>query len=346
MYRFAFILFIALMTANAAETSVYSGNATVATEADRDRALQLALQQVLVKASGDTAIVNDPALPRKLTKASSLARHSTYRQTAGISATGSTINTWTLEAEFDPAGVAALLNELGRSLWSPERPTVLVWLAIDNGGNKQIASSFQMSALSALTAAASERGLSIELPRMDSTDLSRVDPVTLWDAPPATMIGASQRYAVKVIVVARLQKQDGHWTGRYTLIDGLEFEGWETTGDTADLLLADIVHGSADRIARRYTLASSGVPLGKIEVWLSNIESAGDYAKAVGYLSKLTEVRELLPVLADGNRTLIKLDIGVGLQRFKQLLAIDRVLVLEQAAGAANENFTLRLMHQ
>lgn len=162
MYRFVFIFLIALITTHAVEASVYSGSATVAAETDRDRALQLALQQVLIKASGDTTIVDDPALTRKLSKANSLARHSTYKQTAEISATGSTVNKWTIEADFDPAGVAALLNELGRSLWSPERSTVLIWLAIDNGGNKQIASLFQMSALGALTAAATQRGLSID----------------------------------------------------------------------------------------------------------------------------------------------------------------------------------------
>lgn len=352
------VMLIGCVAARAADVAIYTGIAEVASqsETDRDSGLRSALRAALIKASGDARLAQDPALGPVLGRAKSLARHYTYRESVQNSAEGALQAKTLIEVEFDPPGIELALRDLGRPLWGRERPTVLVWLVIDNNGTKQIASAFQQSALGALLDAAEQRGLPLQLPRMDGADLNRVNPVTLWDAPPATVIGASQRYNAHVILVARLQKNASGWSGRYTLIEDRAFESWEGSDALAAGVLAQAIHGSVDRIARRYASDNSGPPLGLLQVWVEDVRSAADFAAVVGYLGKLSVVRDVAPEAAQDGRVLIAMQVGVGALRFQQLLGIDRVLGVEPTREPAQDppqdqvpaqssTFALRLIH-
>jgi uncharacterized protein len=340
--------------ARAADVAIYSGSAEVASQSDADResGLRAALRATLIKASGDARLAQEPALAGVLGRASGLVRHYTYRESTQAGADGATLLRLQIQAEFDPQGVESALRDLGRPLWGRERPTVLVWLVIDNNGSKQIVSAFQQSALGALLSTAEQRGLPLQLPRMDGVDLNRINPVTLWEAPPATVIGASQRYNARVILVARLQKLNASWTARYTLIEGHEFESWESSDALASGVLAQAIHGSVDRIARRYATDHSGPPLGAVQVWIEDLRSAADFAAAIGYLERLSAVSQVSGEAAERGRLLVSLQVGVGAQRLQQLLAMDKVLVMEPgiAADAAEAEpavpaFVLRMVH-
>jgi uncharacterized protein len=342
------LLLACCIPARAADVAIYSGSAEVASQSDADResGLRAALRSVLIKASGDARIAQEPALAGVLGRASSLVRHHNFRESVQTAADGSSQLRLRIEAEFDPQGVEAALRDLGRPLWGRERPTVLVWLVIDSNGSKQIANAFQQSALGALLSTAAQRGLPLQLPRMDGADLNRVNPVTLWDAPPATVIAASERYNANVILVARLQKLASSWTARYTLIEGREFSTWEASDALAAGVLSQAINGSVDRIARRHATDHSGPPLGAVQVWIEDVRSAADFAAALGYLARFAAVSEVSTEAAEGGRVLISMQVGVGAQRLRQLLAMDRVLVVEPAATATDaQAFALRLIH-
>ncbi len=346
---FALIVLALLGPVSAADVAIFNGTAVVASqdEADRDTGARAAFKSVLIKASGDAGIATDPALPAILQRASSLLRFHTYRESMLPNAEGVGELRLLLDAEFDPAGVEQALRDLGRPLWGRERPTAMVWLVIDSNGSKQIVSSFQQSALGALTSVAQSRGLPIQLPRMDGTDLNRLDPVTLWDAPPATIIGASQRYNARVILVARLQKLADRWAARYTLIDGHDVDSWSANDATASGVLAAAMNGAVDRVARRYAIDTREPGLGAVTVWIDDVRSAADYARVMGYLGKLPAATNLAPQAAQSSRLQLSMQVAVGAQRFRQLLSYDRVLILEPtpAVDGAPPGFSLRLAH-
>lgn len=353
--RWTFIVSLLLaffVPVRAADVAIYSGSAEVGSQSDADResGLRGAFRSALIKASGDASLARDPALVAILGRASGLARHYAYRESTQTGSDGAMELRMHIEAEFDPAGVESALRDLGRPLWGRERPTLLVWLVIDNNGNKQIANAFQQSALGALLTTAEQRGLPLQLPRMDGADLNRVNPVTLWDAPPATIIGASQRYNARVILVARLQKLSSGWTARYTLIEGHQFESWEFNDALASGALSQAINGSVDRIARRYATDHSGPPLGAVQVWIEDLRSAADFASAIGYLERMSAVSEVAGDAAESGRLRVSLQVSVSAQRLRQLLAMDKVLTLEQAIAAPNTSvpaspFALRLVH-
>lgn len=351
MYRtlIALVLLSLCGAVTAADVDIFSGSAVVASqsEADRDSGARAALKETLIKASGDASIAYDPGLPAVLAGAANLLRFHSYRESLQATADGTSELRLRLDAQFDPAGVENALLTLGRPMWGRQRPTALVWLVIDNNGSKQIVSSFQQSALGALTSVAEFRGLPIQLPRMDGADLNRLDPVTLWDAPPATVAAASQRYNARVILVARLQRLQDRWDARYTLIDGREFENWTASDSAAAGVLAAAVNGAVDRVARRYAIDTREAGLGQITVWIEDVRSAADYATIMGYLGKLPAASELAPQAAQAGRMQLRMQVAVGAQRFRQLLSYDRVLNWEPApaADAATAGFVLRLAH-
>ena len=351
MCRTLIALFSILLTGPlfAADVAIFNGSAAVASqsEADREAGLRAAFRRALIKSSGDVSIDQDPALAGVLARAPTLVRNYSYSEHMQQSADGVAALALQIDAEFDPAGVERALQDLDRPLWGRERPTALVWLVIDNNGSKQIASAFQQSALGALTSTAAMRGLPIQLPRMDGADSNRINPVTLWEAPPATIIGASQRYNARVIVVARLQKLSDRWTARYTLIDGHEFESWDGADALASGVLAAAINGSVDRIARRYAIDTREPGLGEITFWIDDVRSVADYARVMAYLAKLPVAGAVAPQGAQSGRLQVRMQLSVGMQRFRQLLAFDRVLSLEPGLAQSTEPaaFSLRLAH-
>jgi hypothetical protein len=325
---------------DALQMPTYEGEAVLAAGQDEtsDQALRAALQQVLVKVSGDRSLATDPTLGAALAQARSMLLSVATRPSAAGD------GSQRLVANFDPGRVHDLLASLGRPIWHSDRPALLVWLAIDDGSHKQIANANQVAALSAMTQRAHERGIPLLLPRMDGIDQNRINPVTLWAAPPQTVIAASQRYGVQTVLVIRLTRGTP-WRARQTLIDGRAYEEWEQSDAKSNVLLAAAIDGAADRLARRYAVEPEGAAIGAVEWWVDGIASASDYARVVGYLGGLEFVRSAQPLRAEANQLLLRLDLGVSERRLRQLLAIDqRLEFVEAAADAEDASAHLRLV--
>ncbi len=323
-------LSIAPSCVRALQMPIYEGEVALDAGEDQnsERALRRALAQVLVRVSGDRSVSADPTLDGMMADARRIA--------LTISAKTAADGTPRLVANFEPGRVHDLLAALGRPVWHSDRPAVLIWLAIDDGVQKQIATSNQIAALGAITGTAQLRGLPTLLPRMDGVDQNRINPVTLWGAPPQTVIAASQRYGVNTMLVIRLTRGTP-WRARYTMIDGRSVEEWEQSDAQSNTLLAAAIDGTGDRLARRYAAEPEGTAVGAVEWWVDDLRSAADYAAMLGYLGHLEFVRSVQPLRADADGLLLRLDLAVGERRLRQLLAIDRRVELVTAPDAANE---------
>jgi hypothetical protein len=322
---------------SALQMPIYEGEATLAAGQDErdDGALRAALVQVLVKVSGDRSVAEDSGLGAALADVRRIALTVAARTLAD----GRRV----LVANFDPGAVHDRLATLGRPVWHDDRPPLLVWLAIDDGQQKQIASAHQIAALGAMTGRARARGIPMLLPQMDGIDQNRLNPVTLWGAPPQTVVAASQRYGVQAVLVIRLSRGTP-WQARYTLIDGRSYEEWSQSDDQSNTLLAAAIDGAADRLARRYAVEPLGTAIGGVDWWVEGLRSAQDYAAVVGYLGKLEFVRELRVLRAEGERLQLHLELAVGERRLRQMLALDGRLELRDPA-APDAAAQLRLMH-
>jgi hypothetical protein len=326
----------------AQELALYTGEAAVASqdEAERARALPQALAQALVRASGDGSIASDPALSGKLEQAATLARQFSYRQVAEPGPGGAPQNRLFLSVQFDPAGVNQILGELKRPVWGQDRPQSLVFLVVDTGGPKQVASAAQASALTPLTRAAELRGIPLRFPQMDAEDLSRIDAMAAWEGDAAKVSTAAQRYGTPLIFLVRLNRQGAGWFGRFTLIEqfgGGAPESWSTSFPDAAGVLSAAAGGLADRLAQRYAMAGVQTKPTEYRVWVEKLDTSDDYGRVVKYLGGVSGVRGVEPETASGDRLLLKLTLTMTLERFRQVLTFEHKLAvtsLEPSEGA------------
>lgn len=328
-------VWLAAIAVPAAAQDIYVGEAAVATQdaSERERALKPALLGALIRASGDAGIGREAGIDAALDEAPRIVRTFSYRQSVEPGPDGRPLARQFLVAQFDPADVARLLAGLNRAVWR-ERPTTLVWLVIDDGSTKRIASAAQVSALGPFTRQAETRGIRVVFPTMDAEETSRITPAGLWSDPPATALAAARRYGAAVVLIARLSRTASGWSGRYTLADGARPEEWSGNYADANTALIAAAAGHADRLATRYAIAPSERVVADYRIWIRGIDSAETYARVLAYLGTLSVFDALAPMGADGDRLLLTTTLNVAPERLRLALATGGVLAFDEAALA------------
>jgi hypothetical protein len=334
------------MQAPAAEViDLYSGTAPVANQeaVERTRALGPALVSALVRASGDSTVAGDSRLATQLENATQWLQSFGYRQEVETGPGGTPVVREYLAARFDPSGVQSALAALGRSVWG-ERPQTLLWLVIDDGSTRRIASAAQVSALGALTRHARERGVSIQLPQMDAEDSARIDADTLWGGPSSAALAAAGRYGTPVALVVRLARSGSGWNARFTLADGGRADDWAGNFTDANAALQAAAGGLADRLAQRYSVAAAERVVSDYLISVSGVDSAEDFARVAAYLGGLSVVSAASPSAAEGTTLTLAVTLTVTPARLRQVLAIGGVLAFDDAALAQDRRIGLRLV--
>ena len=328
----------------AQEGSAWSGEALVASqdEAERARALKPALTQALIKASGDSSLASDGRLTGVLERADSMVKGYTYREAIDRGPNGVAVTRLVLVAEFDPGAIQRALNELDRPFWEPNRPATLVWLVIDDGTKKTIASATQVAALEALTSHARERGVPLKFPLVDIDD--RVDAETLWSGSPQAALTAAQRYKTPAALIARLAKGASGWTGRFTLVDALGAENWSVQYADSSSVLVAAAAGLADRMAQRYAVSASERVVADYWIWIANIKDPSDYGKVLKYLDTVSVMSAVTAEGSDGDRLLVKATLAVAPDRLRQVFALSNVLAFDDGASVEAGQLALRLV--
>ncbi|MEO6064562.1 MAG: DUF2066 domain-containing protein [Lysobacterales bacterium] len=331
MKHLVYFLLGLLACGSARAVDLYSGSITVANQGagERARALPLALRQVLVKVSGDAGVAGDPAVATQLGQAGALLLQTNYRDEVLTASGGAKATVTTMLAEFNPAGVDAILRAAGRPIWTTARPSLLAWLVIESGATRQVASANQSAALGALIREAEQRGFDVVLPVWDYQDQGRAPIESLWLGEMRGLRAASARYGTQAAVLARLRRTADGWNSRYTLIDLKRTgpgEAWLAIHANASEALADAIDGSADRLAARYATSPEDLLKASYETHVAGVRSGADYGRIVNYLKGLHVVRAAEATGAEGDRLLLRLDLSVTPSRFASTIEGDGVL--------------------
>lgn len=129
MQRLIIIFWLAisagLLPAQAAEevTELYQHRVQVNSQAasERNSALQDALQATLLKLTGDSSVLDHPAVTEALRNVRDLVVQYGYQQDEQL---------W-LWAQFDQPQVDRLIQQADSGIWSTMRPKLLLWLVVE-----------------------------------------------------------------------------------------------------------------------------------------------------------------------------------------------------------------------
>jgi uncharacterized protein len=269
---------LAAMPANAARVpGLYQ--AEVEYEGDRDEAFREALAQVLVRITGRRDIAGREEAQPLLRDAAAYAQQ--FRQPAPER----------LWAAFDGSALERALAELGLPVWGAERPSTLVWIAVDAGGGRRFVlasgSEFEYEEggiRDELAQAATRRGLPVVFPLMDAEDRARASFAEVWGGFDDSILAASARYGVDAVLVGRLSLDDpGH--GRWTLLGADHGQRWSGG-------VADSIDRLADLFAARFAVVAAGEAR-TLRLAVAGIESIDDYGRVSRFLGSLTAIEAL-----------------------------------------------------
>ena len=303
-----FFLFLSHTAAFAGSTDdLYAGEVEVRDESvdARNEALGRILGQVMVRLSGRSDILANPAAASLLGEAPTLVQQFRYRSVPAPADELAPPARY-LWARFDPVALQRLMREKGLPVWTGRRPRVLMWTAVEVGVNRQLLNvADDEKARAALLARARARGMPLQLPLLDLQDQSAVTAADIWADYEEAIRKASGRYPHEAILTGRLSQQvDGRWTGDWTLWSDGRREDLHSQGGTLADALAAAVDAAQDHLAIRFNapLAEAGE---SVRVSIEGIHSLADYSHLLVLLGNTPGLGPVRIQEADRDRLLL-----------------------------------------
>jgi len=190
-------------------------------EQEQKIALQSALRQVLGKVAGKQDWENLPVVAEALEHPERYLEQFRYRKEIAPGEEPSSQHRRLLQARFDPGAIDELLRSADLSRWGHARPSMLIWLAVRDGGdNVLLGDNGERPGLSkALAEGAAERGIPILFPLLDLNDLSRIEEADVWNRDWGRILAASERYASDTLLIGQLTALSAtRWRARWEFV--------------------------------------------------------------------------------------------------------------------------------
>lgn len=314
--------------------NLYDAAVAVADQSDDARAngVQQALQQVLIRISGNPQVNSNPLVKAQLARAGEFVVQFGYSQAA---------EGQQLALRFDPALVDRLLRQANEPVWGLRRPLVLLWWVDERNGSRQLmGESSAAEQWQQLSAAAARRGLPLMLPVMDLDDSMAVTSADLWGQFMAPVLTASARYQPDLVVVAKSYAAGGsqqlEWwlypaaaaaTAPAQASGSLSFSG---------LVPLPLVDALADKLAATYGVRASADGGGEsLMLTLSELADVRDLAAAQQRLAALNAVSRVELVGLQGKQAHFRLYLLGAAADVERGLDLDRHFQAPAAAAPA-----------
>ena len=314
-------------------------------EAAREAGLGDALLRVITKISGLPGVRSDPTVARAMENPGRFVQQFRYRQVSVTEAPDSQApdQSWRLWARFDARVVDGLVRDAGLRVWGRVRPAVMVWVAVDQSGRRRILGGEEAPELAAIIRdAARQRGVPVVLPLLDLEDRSRIRVSDVWGGFSDRIQQASDRYQSNVIFTGRVYRLlPTLWEGRFSLLAADTVEEWSNQGDILELLLADAVNAMANRLAFRFAGPSEVAGAYGFGLIVSGVRNAGDYARALDYLSTLEQITDVSVTRVSADEVRFFVETRGGQDGLLKVVALGGTLARESLPGDPELRFRL-----
>jgi hypothetical protein len=309
---------------------------------ERARALRDGLHQVITRISGAQKIDDYPPLAKALDHPSRYVQQYRYHRlppSAGPQASAQAppstaaqppapAPTEELRIRFDRAAVNQLLQQSGLPVWGEERPVTLVWLAIEDGGQRRLLGADATGAIhDALEKQAQASGVPILFPLLDLEDQRNVAFADVWGGFVDTVHDASKRYGTEAVLIGRLYRgNDGTWHARWTFSNSGQQNSWTADNDDLPTLLGGTMANVADMLIARYALRSNEVSSQPVQLVVSGVKNLQDYARLNKYLNSLAAVYHAQLSAVDGQRLIYAVTVRGSASVLEQSFALGNTL--------------------
>lgn len=297
---------------------------------ERDQATVDGLAEVIVRASGQPMILENPQVIEALQQASHYLVEWRYENSE---------ETLTIDGREQPARrlvlrysgntIEKLLRDLRLPIWPANRPSMLVWLIVDSAEGRTRVSSSSASELLKLTeASAKRRGIPLLKPLMDLEDQVALPADALWAVDQSAIRQASERYNPDSILVGRFtETSQGRWRAAWQLSHRERNTSFEGSGRA----LEDVIAGGIDEVANHffqlYGITPSDGSSEALAFQVDGIDDFASYTKVMDYLGSLAVIRRHDLVVVRGGSMLLYVYLEGDLGLFRDALALGEALV-------------------
>lgn len=305
-------------------------------EAQRIQAEHTAMNQVLIKVTGDSEITTNPKVDELLDRAEKYVQRFSYRTAAAQANEGEPIAVprQMLVVHFDPAAIMGFLRQAGIPVWGQTRPNVLVWLAVETDGERYIVAGDRSEDLQhEILQEAARRGVRVFLPLYDLEDQRLVSVADVWGNFEQVIDQASRRYGADAVLVGRVFRHAAEdWRARWTLYEGRNSSSWQDAGGDVSDVVGQGVDGLADTLARQFAQVISETVEASVDMKVTGVRSIQGYARVTKYLAGLDLVSHLqiervtgdsvfvrLALLGDSKRLLQHIGLGTTLEQVSSI---------------------------
>ena len=286
------------------QVSPYTVVVAVADTSDnaRNAAFGDALAQVLARTSGGQDLSSKPGYADALKGASGIVQQYQYQRVAtGLA----------LQVTFDQAAVQRAVGQMGVAGGGGSRPPVLLVVRDEDG------SVLTKEALATLTQTVAAKGFSTVLADPAKTG----DTPSLTSAEPDQVAALARQYKTGLILLGQVHGK----AADLVLLSGGAQQKWNTQGADMAAVLTDAGNGLADRLGKQLNVIGSATVDGKL--WVSQVNSAMDYANLVAVLRNDPNVRQVTTLSAQGDGMLFAVKAGLPMDALaNSLAATGRVL--------------------
>jgi hypothetical protein len=282
-----------------------------------------ALEIVFIRVSGNSQIVEEPAIRTAVRNASIYTKQFSYQSKSdGVD------EQLYVELEFESTLVDKTLRDAGLPFWSANRPTVLLWLVIEDiNGRRFINADDDPDIFDAISFHATRRGLTFRLPALDLEDTIAVSPDDIWQLDSRKARTAAQRYRADTLLFGRVTKlTNGTWLGRWLFNNSVDEIEFDDDAETTDQYIGSSFDVIADDLARQYAIAPVDIADNGVIMRLVGVNQFVKYARAIRYLESVAAIRHANVIKIKGDEIIIRLVADGSLSQLEQVLALDKKL--------------------
>ncbi len=290
----------------------------------RTEALNEALQQVLVKVSGNTATLLNEAIQTETRLPESYVRSYSY--------THNPINNQLeLKVLFAQNLIDGLLRKTENPIWGRSRPLVLVWQGVEENLKRFVINSEQNAWHYEFEKAMNERGIPIIWPSLDLEDQIALPLANLWGLFRDDISTASERYLTDAYMAGRLtQTADGMWqySGFFRSVQAPLI--LNALDESKQAVLRSVANQVANFLAEHYAVQSNTESSGQL-LDITNVNNFQEYQNLLNYLQAHSVIKEVKVLLIKQNLLSLELILTSSWEQTWSTLALDhRLLATDQ----------------
>ncbi|CAM5191045.1 DUF2066 domain-containing protein [Alishewanella longhuensis] len=309
----------------AARPSLYQ--AEVSAEQTQQQWQREALQQVLIRVTGQPNIMQQPQLRSELTNAASYVKQfEAVRTEQGNN----------VRVLLDAQRIQQLLREQQIPIWGGQRPELLFWIVEQQGADRQFVRQSDSVWLQSLQQALNTQALPYTLPLYDIDDLLNLTETDVWGGFWQQIEQASSRYRVHQIVVLLLEATGSSAEPGWRLTALRQHDGNvlrdELEASTELDLMAQYAARLSQQLAQQYAILLTPDVQQQAVLQINGVATLADVVTLERRLSDLLGVSRVQIVRHAPAETLFRVTLQMSTAQLLQSLAFEPNLTRRPAA--------------